>query len=620
MKKIPKSKRAEDLWNIYGSFGYVSGAVEEKDNCIFANSEEYCVYSEYAEDENGVVLRKGKIRNVSAHQINVSCLMSKVVFDGGEYEVYTQRNTWQNESSGGWQPVITAVSAESLGVRNAYGAAPFFAVWNNQTGRGMAFHIMTRLPWRFEVKNVPVEGEANSLDIEIGVNNCNFSADLASGEELELPEILYYEIRNKLDLDCYKLHYYMYKNYPRREVTVMFNTWLYKFEKIDFENVASQVKRAKELGIEYFVIDAAWYGQGEMWACRGDWYENKEEAFCGRMSELSELIRENGMKFGFWLEIETAGPASKMLEMHNDYYFTYDNHGNELYFFDFSNPKACEYMFQTVCNLVEMYQARYIKFDFNQDLKLDTHQNAFMDYFKGYNELIIKLKTMYPDLYMENCASGGLRMALANAKDFDSFWLSDNQSPYEGMRIIKDSIRRMPPQMIDRWATIQSICDFKHCCGDNLPEKIITTNDATWNDVRGVHQSYLEGFLTGGPVGFSCDLNSLSETVVEDLKDFIAQLKRDRDFWKKAVCRILADTESVLVLEYSDMNFDKVEILVYTSRIRQSKIVIYPKLDMTASYCIDGKDIMSSIQIDAEGIDVALSGNFTARRVKLERV
>ena len=62
----------------------------------------------------------------------------------------------------------------------------------------------------------------------------------------------------------------MYKNYPRKEVPVMYNTWLYKFEKIDFENVASQVKRAKELGIEYFVIDAAWYGQGEMWACRGD--------------------------------------------------------------------------------------------------------------------------------------------------------------------------------------------------------------------------------------------------------------------------------------------------------------------------------------------------------------
>ena len=211
-------------------------------------------------------------------------------------------------------------------------------------------------------------------------------------------------------------------------------------------------------------------------------------------------------------------------------------------------------------------------------------------------------------------------MTLVNGVDFDSFWLSDNQSPYEGMRIVKDTIRRMPPQMIDRWTTIQSVCDFKHCYGDNPPEKIIATNDGTWNDVRGVHQSYLEGFLTGGPAGFSCDLNSLSETVVEDLKEFIAQFKSAREFWKSAVCRILADTEDVLVLEYSDMNFDKIEILVYTNRIRQSNLVIYPKCDMAATYRIDGKVIMSGAQIDAEGIDVTLEGNFKMRRVTFERI
>ena len=620
LKRAWNNTRAEDLWNIYGSFGYVNGTVEDHEDCIWTGNDEYCVSSEYTENEHGVISRKGKITNISEHDITVNCLMSKFVYNGGEYEVYTQCNSWQNESRGGWQPVITAVSAETLGVRNAYGASPFFAIWNNQTGRGIAFHVLTRLPWRFEVKCAPDGSEANNLEIEIGVNDCNFSVSLASGEELELPEILFYEIRNKLDLDCYKLHYYAYKNYPRREVPVVYNTWLYRFEKIDFESVASQVKRAKELGVEYFVIDAAWYGQGDMWACRGDWYENQKEVFCGRMSELADLVRENGMKFGFWLEIESAGSQSKMREIHRDYYFSYKNNGKELYFFDFSNPNACEYIFQTVCNLVEMYQAKWIKFDFNQDLKLDTHQKAFIDYFKGYDELIKRIKTAYPDLYMQNCASGGLRMTLVNGKEFDSFWLSDNQSPYEGMRIIKDTIRRLPPQMIDRWATVQSVSDFKQYYEDNLQEKIISTNDATWNDVRGVNQSYLEGFLTGGPIGFSCDLNSLSETVVKDLKYFVAQFKKDRDFWKKAVCRILADTESVLVLEYSDMEFDKIEVLVYTNRVRQHNIVIYPKLDKDAIYRLNGKDMISGAQIDLEGIDVVLGKNFTTRRIMLERI
>ena len=612
--------RAEDLWKIYGNFGYVNGLVENNDVFISNSNGEYIVRSQYIEDEQGVFLRKGNIKNISSRTFIVNCLMSKFVFDGGEYEVYTQRNSWQNESDGRWQPLITSVSAESEGLRNAYGAAPFFAIWNQQTSRGVAFHIMTRLPWQFVVKNVPTGGESNNLEIEIGVNSCNFSAKISSGEELVLPDILFYEIRNKLGMDCYKLHQYMHNTYPRREMPVVYNTWLYKFEKIDFENVYSQIRRAKELGVEYFVIDAAWYGQGEMWGCRGDWYENQENVFRGRMSELSEAVKENGMKFGFWLEVETAGREAKVLENHRNYYFTYIHNGNELYFFDFSKNEACEYLFKTVSNLIEMYGAEYIKFDFNQDVKLDTNQNAFMDYFEGYNAFIQKIKAVYPDLYIQNCASGGLRMTLVNGMDFDSFWLSDNQSVHEGIRIVKDTIRRMPPQMIDRWATIQSVCDFKHAYGNNPLEKLVSTNDGTWNDIRGVHQSYLEGFLTGGPIGFSCDLNSLSESVITNLKRFIVKFKAEREFWKKAVCRILVDTKSILVLEYSDIKFEKIEIIVYADRIRQRNIVIYPTLDMNADYCIDINTIIHGKQIDAEGIDVVLNENYTAKRISLHKV
>ena len=309
-----------------------------------------------------------------------------------------------------------------------------------------------------------------------------------------------------------------------------------------------------------------------------------------------------------------------MRKTYKDYYFTYHMNDDELYFFDFSNPQACEYMFKTVSGLVERYHAGFIKFDFNQDLKLDIHQHAFKDYFKGYDNFIKKIRNRYPDLYLENCASGGLRMNLANGMDFDSFWLSDNQSPYEGMRIFKDTMLRMPPQMIEKWAVVQSVCDFKHCYGEAMNEKIISTNDATWTDVRGVNPSYLEDFLTGSPIGFSCDLNSLSDSVRAGLKEFIERFKKDRNFWKKAVCRILADTEAVLVLEYSDRDFEKSEILVYTNRIRQTNIVIYPKLNCKANYRINGENVVSGIEIDKAGIDVKLDGNYSTKRVTVERI
>ena len=615
------SKRAEDFWRISGSFGVVSGTVEENEQEVAVKRDQYAVRSAYTEDGSGVVSRIGKLVNTSNAPFSVNCFMSKFLLEGGEYEVYTQMNTWQNECSGGWQPLVSGICAETKGLRSAYGGAPFFAIWNQQTGRGYAFHIITKQPWKYEVKYSPNSSEeANDLVIEIGLNSCNLSIELAAGETLELPEILYYEFRNRVDLDCYKLHHYIHTRYPRMELPVMYNTWMYKFEKIDFDNVAAQIKAARELGVEYFVIDAAWFGQDNFWDCRGDWYENENEVFSGRMAELSERVRSNGMQFGFWLEVESAGYKANVLKSHGEYYFTFNDHGKELYFFDFANDEACDYLLGTVSNLIDKYYARFIKFDFNQDVAWDDHQEAFLRYFRGYDRFLKTLKAKYPDLHRECCASGGLRMSLASALSFDSIWISDNHSPYEGMRIFKDALLHMPPQLIDKWAVIESVCDFKHGYGDASKERLFCSNDATWGEVRGLEPSYLEGFLTGGPLGFSCDLNSLSETVTSSLKDFIARFKDDRAFWNRAVCRILTDTDSVLVLEYCDMAYERAEIVVFTNRIRQKSITVYPYVNWTSTYCVDGTKIMTGAEIDSEGIVIQLQGNFRSASVQLQRV
>ncbi len=88
-----------------------------------------------------------------------------------------------------------------------------------------------------------------------------------------MPQILSYEVRNKVDMDAWKIHHYMNQKYPRRELPVIYNTWLCRFEAITFENVANQIPLASELGAEYFVIDAGWFGKGGFWNCRGDWEE-----------------------------------------------------------------------------------------------------------------------------------------------------------------------------------------------------------------------------------------------------------------------------------------------------------------------------------------------------------
>ena len=323
VRKVDAATRAEDVFTIYGSFGYVSGPLKGDDHHFTAEGQEYLVSAERVMDGQGVVSQKGKLRNISDHPITVNCLMAKFAFDGGEYEVYTQSNTWMNESVGRWQPLLTSVSAETRGIRDSDGAAPFGVLWSNQAQRGVAFHIIAQSSWKLMMSNLPMGGQFHYIAVEAGINHCNLNVTLRPGEELDMPEIIFYEVKNRTDLDCYKLHNYIHQTYPRREMPVIFNTWLYRFGRIDFDNVAAQIPRAKELGVEYFVIDAGWFGQGNFWGCRGDWYENTQDAFRGRMQELADLVRENGMKFGFWLEVETAGADAKILETQGELYFQY---------------------------------------------------------------------------------------------------------------------------------------------------------------------------------------------------------------------------------------------------------------------------------------------------------
>ena len=607
MKTLTDRLLSGNIWNISGSFGRVSG------NSLSQKNEFYKITSSCKKNDENVYHITGNFTNVSENDITLNTLKMRFNLGGGEFEVYTQYNGWQNESSGGWSPLITSVSASTNTIRTCDGAAPFAAVWNKQTQRGIVFHLLADYAWSINLSLSRTNGECSELYAEIGVNSESFSYTLSPQKSIKTPEIIFYEFENKLDLDCRKLHSFCLDNFKRKSMPVVYNTWLCRFDKINFENVSNQIEKAAQIGAEYFVIDAGWFGKGSgWWIYRGDWAENLTGGLCGKMYKISEQVRKSGMKFGLWFEIESASEDAEILRTHSDLFV---NLGG-LYFLDFSNEKACQYIFGILKENIEKYNIEYIKFDFNQDFDRDPTNSAYTDYYAGYRKFTKKFKNEYPGIYLENCASGGLRADLNNCRDFDSFWLSDNQSPYEGMRIFKEGIKRLPPQCIEKWAVLQSLENFSPVYGNNECEKILSTHDATWDGIAGVHQSFLQGFLTGGPIGISCDLNMLSDNLLTMLKEHIGHFKKERTFWENAVCKILADTGNLLVLEYFDRSLKQIKIIAYALKLRQNNIMVYPYLDKSASYKF-GEKIVSGSEIAEHGIDLPINGNYRASFAEL---
>ena len=316
------------------------------------------------------------------------------------------------------------------------------------------------------------------------------------------------------------------------------------------------------------------------------------------MAEISEAVRKAGMKFGFWLEAETASPSAETIRLHPEYYLVQDGR----YFFNYARADAREHMTKIACGLIDLYHASFIKFDFNQDIEYDPSGSDFADFHAGFRSFVNGLKARYPELYVEGCASGGLRMDLGDSMLFDSFWLSDNQSPYFGNRIVRETMLRLPPQVIERWIVARSDEspqeDYK---GDHT--QLFSANDSLWVDVRSVQTSYLESFLTGGIAGFSCDLTAFSEKDLAFLKEYLTRYKADKAFWNRAVGRILCDTETMTVLEYSDPAFEEVRLVAYGERIRQETTEIIPVLDPNARYRV-GEEIRTGSELMDEGIEV----------------
>ena len=616
--KLFWKKTASDWWRIITNHGDAYGdLIHDGNNSRFSDTA-CALNSTVAADDTGVFSRRDTLQNLTDKPLHVACMNTRFVLDGGEYDVYTQYNAWQNENLGQWQPLVTEVEARTESFRTSWAAAPFLAVWNKQTNRGIAFHLLPDCAWRMSARRVPLEGENSQIIIELGPDYCSLDLEIQPGETVNFPEVLYYEISDRTDMDCRRLHRYCHKRWPRRELPVIYNSWMYRFDQVGYDVIAPQIAAAAEIGAEYFVIDAGWFGHGSNWsAAVGDWKENETAQFCGRLIDVADEVRRHGMKFGLWFEPERAAADADAPKAHPEYYLR----GNSGYYFlDFANPDARRSMLETIAAQIEKYGIEFVKFDFNADLVFDERRTAFMEYFKGYREFISELKRRFPTLYFENCASGGERMDLGNLSDFHSFWPSDCQSPYVGLRIIKDGLKRLPPQAFERWFVVQSAECFKPAYGADSADKLIACGDGTWDHLSGVQRSFMEAFLAGGPIGLSCDLNALSADAFAWLKSYITEFKRQRDFWKTAECQILTDTDSALVLQYNAPDFRLIRLQTVAFRIAQSQLRIYPNVPKNAVFVDENGAEITGEELSSVGITVPQALDYRAANYRMQEI
>lgn len=209
------------------------------------------------------------------------------------------------------------------------------------------------------------------------------------------------------------------KNSDNVSLPAIYNSYMHcLWDYPSFDGLKPLIDKAAGLGMEYFCIDAGWHDELEWWSAIGEWKVSKTR-FPEGLGKTIDYVKSKGMKVGLWLEIECVGRKSGAVEYLKDCFFTRNGKPvmvNDRYFLDFTKEKTRKYADEVVDRIVS-YGADYIKTDYNADAGVGTDDfgrksaaDGLLEHCRALKKWFEKIYERYPDLVVENCASGGCRM------------------------------------------------------------------------------------------------------------------------------------------------------------------------------------------------------------------
>lgn len=251
-----------------------------------------------------------------------------------------------------------------------------------------------------------------------------------------------------------------------KDLPVIFNEYMHlSWDCPTEENTRKYVSSVAALGVKYYVIDCGWHNEEDgkiIYPYVGQWKESKAR-FPHGVKAITDYIRAHGMKAGLWIEPEVVGYKCKeMLDYYDEDCFIH-RYGKRVctmgrYFLNFRNQKVINYLNETIRRMVEDYGADYIKTDYNQDLGIgvDNDDGGFglglTEDRKAYLEWIDSITEKYPDVIIENCSSGGMRMDGETLKHFSLTSTSDQINYKKYPYIAANILSAVIPEQAAVWS------------------------------------------------------------------------------------------------------------------------------------------------------------------------
>ena len=231
------------------------------------------------------------------------------------------------------------------------------------------------------------------------------------------------------------------------------------------EKLLPLIDAAAEVGADYFCIDAGWYAEGDWWSTVGEWKPSASR-FPNGLGEVIGRIHERGMIPGLWLEPEVVGIDSPLArELPDDAFMSrrgirVAEHGRHL--LDLRNPVARKHLDDTVDGLIAEFGIGFFKLNYNTmtgpgtDSDGQSPGQGLLEHSRAHLDWLDDLQARHPELLLENCASGAMRMDYAMLSRLHLQSTSDQQDPVLYAPIAAAAPAAVVPEQAGHWAYPQA--------------------------------------------------------------------------------------------------------------------------------------------------------------------
>ncbi|MEE0866902.1 MAG: glycoside hydrolase family 36 protein [Clostridia bacterium] len=250
--------------------------------------------------------------------------------------------------------------------------------------------------------------------------------------------------------------------YGEEGMPIIFNEWCTSWGHPSHDKNLELADKLQNTKVKYLVMDAGWFD------ATGDW-NYKRDLFPNGMKAYADAVRDKGFVPGVWMEFECTSENSKhFLPEFDDMHLKHDgsvivgqvNKSGRESFWDLRNPKANEFLEEKVISFLKDNGIGYLKVDYNADIQsvcdgaesggegLRLHMEAVREFFR-------KIKREIPDIVIENCSSGGMRLepAMMSVTAMCSF--SDAHECFEFPIIAANLHYLIPPRQSQIWCVLK---------------------------------------------------------------------------------------------------------------------------------------------------------------------